>query len=188
MITQELRQELRAIVKEELYSIIFENREFETPMNAYIKSLIYNEVSNKKNKEKFEPTEYIFDHEEHNKIFNSFYIKSNVDFEHYYHILFLEKKIESSYEDFLCTMTDYNSDVKINWIDKSYLSKDFQYSSIFDFLNDITDTDFSNLNTYNRKKLIDYVCKKFLKGSRPLVNSNVETTFSTWSKKIKPNK
>lgn len=176
---EELRNEIRAIIKDEIIDILFEKK-FKDSVKSYVNTIIDSEIENRKLKKDFIPQTYVIDPNDQLQRKNSFSIKTDlVNFEIYTKLI-EENKIDTSFEDFVSALTSKQSEKYINWIDKVKRSRQYQVLTIFTFLDEISSTDLKNLNTYNRKKLINFIVERFLKNSMSMLYHNVNKAYGDW--------
>lgn len=185
-ISNELEEELRAIIREELYSIIFEKREFEKSITTYMKSLIYDElllIKRKDNKiDSFDTIEYHISNTELRSV--NFTVTGDEKLKEAYKLCVSNNKIDCTYDVFERVLKHKSSEDFINWIEIIPRSKAINQRSIFDLLYSLND-EIINLEGLKKQRLINFVCKSFLKNGASLELSNIDNTFSKWkSKKI----
>lgn len=187
MISEELREELRKIVREEVNSIIFEKQEFHTPIRNYIKGLFNEEIrAYKMFKSGFLPDEGVVYTRKPTKLGSiSFSLPENVDLYEVYQELSLTKKIDCTFEIFESVLARKNEGgERINWTDLSLRNKDINQQSIFELLY-VLDNRILTFDSYRRKRLIEFVCRSFLKDGAALNVDNMNNSFSKWRRSKK---
>lgn len=180
MITKELDKLIREIIKDEVYSLFFIKKPSQIPLKSYIKHFVFEEIS--KRKVKPELIEYLVDEEEYKKNSNSFFIDFTLPLERFHSELLKQQKINCDYKHFIQILKGELDD-KICWIDKARRSRGYQIITIFDFLDDVSNADLHNLNSYNRRALTNFVVGKFSKNGVDLIGKNIGESFNRWLKK-----
>jgi len=137
MISEELRDEIRKIIREEITSISFLKKELNEPLGRYIRSVIHGEIkSYKMFQAGFRPdygTTYKISHERPASL--SFQIEKNIDLYVVYCQLLEEKMIDCTFDIFESVlMFKQRGDHRINWIHKIVRTKTVFQRSIFDLL------------------------------------------------------
>lgn len=176
---EELRKEIRAIIKDEIINVLFQKK-FKDSVKSYVNVIINDEIKNRKLKDNFLSTTYEIDENVQIQRRNTFSINTDLLNSEIYTKLLEEKKIDTSFEDFVSALTSKQSEKYINWIDKVKRSRQYQVLTIFTFLDEISSTDLKNLNTYNRKKLINFIVERFLKNSMSMLYHNVNKAYGDW--------
>jgi hypothetical protein len=188
MISEELRDEIRKIIREEITSISFLKKELNDPLSRYIRSVIHGEVkSYKMFQAGFRPddgTIYIMSRERPASL--SFQVEEQNDLYEVYCQLLEEQKIDCAFETFESVLLfKGNNDNKIDWIHRIVRTKGVNQQSIFDLLY-VLDNRIIQYNTFRRKRFMSFVCRSFTKDGETLLEEKMDNSFSKWlsTKKI----
>ena len=184
MISEELRDEIRKIIREEITSISFLKKELNDPLGRYIRSMIHGEIrSYKMFQAGFRPddgTTYIISNEQPASL--SFQVEKQMDLYEVYCQLLEEKKIDCTFEIFESVLLfKGTNDNRVNWIHKIVRTKGVHQQSIFDLLYSL-DKRIIHYDTFRRKRFITFVCRSFIKDGRELIKENIDNSFSKWIK------
>lgn len=182
MISEELRDEIRKIIREEITSISFLKKELNEPLGRYIRSVIHGEIkSYKMFQAGFRPddgTTYIISHERPASL--SFQIEKNIDLYVVYCQLLEEKMIDCTFDIFESVlMFKQRGDQRINWIHKIVRTKTVFQRSIFDLLYSL-DTRIIHYKDFRRERFLSFVCKSFVKDGQEITEKNMSNSFSKW--------
>lgn len=182
MTSEELREEIRKIIKEEISSISFLKKELNGPLSRYIRGQIFSEIkSYKMFQAGFRPddgTTYIISNERPASL--SFQVAKHINLYMVYCELLEEKKIDCTFDTFNSILVfKQTSDQRINWIHKIVRTKGINQQSIFDLLYDL-DSRIIHYSTFSRKRFIKFVCRSFTKGGKVLLEDKMDNSFSKW--------
>jgi hypothetical protein len=184
MISEELRDEIRKIIREEITSISFLKKELNEPLGRYIRGMVLGEIkSYKMFQAGFRPddgTTYIISNEKPASL--SFQVGRHVDLYMVYCELLEDKKIDCTFDIFESVlMFKQTSDQRINWIHKIVRTKTVFQRSIFDLLYSL-DTRIIHYEDFRRKRFLSFVCKSFVKDGQEITEKNMSNSFSKWLK------
>lgn len=184
MISEELKDEIRKIIKEEISSISFLKKELNEPISRYIRSMVIGEVrSYKMFKAGFRPddgTIYIMSSEQPASL--NFHVEEHIDLQYVYGQLLEEKKIDCTFKVFESVLLfKGQSEDRINWVHKILRAKGANQQSIFDLLYAL-DNRIIYYDTLRRKRFITFVCRSFIKDGKELVGKNIDNSFTKWLK------
>lgn len=187
MISEELRDEIRKIIKEEISSISFLKKELNEPLSRYIRGMIHGEIkSYKMFQAGFRPedgTTYIISNERPAPL--SFQVENQTDLYDVYCRLLKEKKIDCRFEIFESVLSFKEKDGnRINWIHKIVRTKGVEQRSIFDLLYSL-DKRIISYEKFRRKRFITFICRSFVIDGRELIEKNINDTFGKWRNKKK---
>lgn len=160
------QEELRKIVKEELYKIIFQERTFEKPLTTYMKSLLYDEIKYLKMKEAGfcrkcqNDTIYYFNDLEIKNL--GFEIKDNIDLKAIYQERKKYNYFKGSYSDFEKTMLFKEPTTQLDWLQKTK-NKYITYLGIFELFKEVYHINYLEISDINKNKLLVHIEKSFLK-------------------------
>lgn len=188
MISEELREEIRKIIREEISSISFLKKELNEPLSSYIRGMILGEIkSYKMFQAGFRPdhgTTYIISHERPASL--SFKVEKPTDLYTVYCRLLEEEKVDCTFEIFESVLLFKEKDGnRINWVHKIVRTKGVEQRSIFDLLYSL-DKRVIYYEKFRRKRFITFVCRSFVIDGRELIEKNIDNTFGKWrnAKKI----
>ncbi|MGV8963341.1 MAG: hypothetical protein ACOH2V_08160 [Candidatus Saccharimonadaceae bacterium] len=187
MISEELKDEIRKIIKEEISSISFLKKELNEPLSRYIRGMIHGEIkSYKMFQAGFRPddgTTYIISNERPASL--SFQVENQTDLYDVYCRLLEEKKIDCTFEIFESVLSFKEKDGnRINWIHKIVRTKGVEQRSIFDLLYSL-DKRIISYEKFRRKRFITFICRSFVIDGRELIEKNINDTFGIWRNKKK---
>lgn|SRR5690554_171296 len=179
------RDQIREIVKEEFYKILFEERIFETEIKAYIKSLIFEDIHGLrmivKGKISNHKSELIVSEDELN--FTLFEKKENVDIKKLYDQYFKGRFVECTYDTFFKALHFKHNTDEINWIQKS--NNNYTYTGIFDLYSEVYHIDYNDIEKFKKKRFKLYICSKFKKGGQVITEKNLNNAYMRYIKKLK---
>ena len=184
MISEELREEILKIIKEEISSISFLKKELNEPLSRYIRSMIHGEIkSYKMFQAGFRPddgTTYIISNERPASL--SFQVENQTDLYEVYRQLLEAKKIDCAFETFESVLLfKGKTDDRINWIHKIIRTKGVEQRSIFDLLYSL-DKRILSYEKFRRKRFITFICRSFVIDGRELIKENIDNIFGKWKK------
>lgn len=160
----EMKAELKELVKKEIYTILFEERAFQTPLTAYIKSLAYKDIHYliMLNKGMVKHGSNLIEIPETSTGTVFMKLKKNINFKQLYDNCIESGVMEASFEDFKAVLNFEVESGYIFWLQKA--RKSFTYKGIFELYESIYDEDFFNLNPHLQRLFIVYLSNKFLLG------------------------
>jgi len=178
------RDQIREIVKEEFYKILFEKRIFETEIRAYIKSLIFEDMHGLrmivKCKINNNQSEFVISEDAHN--FTLFEKKENVDIKKLYDQYLKGRFVECSYDSFFKAMNFIYDPGQINWIQKS--NNNYTYVGIFDLYSEVYHIDYNNMDKFKKKRFQLYICSKFKKGGQAITEKNLNNAYLRYKQNL----
>ncbi len=179
----EMKQEIKELVKKKIRTILFEERAFEVPLKAYIKSLAYENIHYlimlNKGMVKHGSSLIKIPKMPPGKIFMN--LKEDVDFQKLYDDYIEAGLMQASFEDFKAVLNFEAESGYIYWLQKA--RKSFTYKGIFELYESIYNEDFYNLNSYLQKMFIAYLSNKFLLGNDFKTYLAFEKSFNKLYKK-----
>lgn len=179
------RDQIREIVKEEFYKILFEERIFETEIKAYIKSLIFEDIHGLrmivKGKTNNHQSELVVS--EHELNFTLFEKKENVDIKKLYDQYFKGRFVECTYDAFFKALHFKHNTDEINWIQKS--NNNYTYTGIFDLYSEVYHIDYNDIEKFKKKRFKLYICSKIKKGGQVITEKNLNNAYMRYIKKLK---
>ena len=160
-----LKEEIREVIKKEFRNILFEERHFETQLTTYIKSLCYRDINYlqllNRGLIKYGPTFH-----KNLELSSSILLKKkNVDLRKIHEEYTQGWSINCSFENFESGMNfspivDHNSNEEIIvWTEKA--RKKHTYKGLFDLYSEILKEEISNLDSYRKNWIFQYISVKF---------------------------
>lgn len=182
------KEEIRQIIKEELHSIIFEDRAFEKPLTTYMKTLLYDEIKYLKMKEagfcKKCQNDTIYFHNDLEIKILGFEKKENIDLKTIYQERKKYRYFEGSYSDFEKIMLFKEPTIQLEWLQKTK-SKDITYLGIFELFKEVYHINFLEISDINKNNLLEHIEKSFLKKEDAISSKNLLDSFNRMLKKAR---
>lgn len=175
------QEELRKIVKEELYKIIFQERTFEKPLTTYMKSLLYDEVKYLKMKQAGfcrkcqKDTIYFFNDLKIPSL--GFKIKDGIDLKAIYNERKKYNYFEGSYSDFEKIMLFKEPTTQLKWLQKSE-KKIITYFGIFELFEEVYHIKYSEISSINKERLLTHIENSFLKEEVTISSKKLLDSFN----------
>lgn len=187
-VIQDLDQEIREIVRDEIKRYIFDTKSIDKSLRTYIKSLCFDDIYYLRMLNggllKQETGTYIIPETSTGKIrMNK---KENVDLKKLYKEYLKTGHITCTYDDFKSVM-NFEHDVQIiDWRDKG--KKTFTYKSLFELYNRIYDYNFSELKPVVEYRILLYISVKFKFQNQIKDIQDIRKSFHKTYKSKKTNK
>jgi hypothetical protein len=174
----EMKAELKKLVKEEIHTILFEERAFETPLTTYIKSLAYKDIHYliMLNNGLVKHGSNLIEIPETSTGTVFMKLKKNINFKQLYDNCIESGIMEASFDDFKAVLNFEAESGYIFWLQKA--RKSFTYKGIFELYESVYDEDFFNLNPHLQRLFIAYLSNKFLLEGKPKLYVEFEKSFN----------
>lgn len=172
------KNEIKEVVKKEIRTIIFEERYFETPLRAYIKSLAYDDVHYLRmlNAGMVKYGTTIIEIPKISSGSLKMRMKKYVNLNKLYEEYTNTGLLEGTLEDFLAIVNFEAESGYINWTQKA--RKTFTYKGIFELYESIYEDDFFNLNPLLEGIFLAYISTKFLLLGKFKETTDFEKSFN----------
>ncbi len=158
------RDQIREIVKEEFYKILFEERIFEREIKTYIKSLAYDDVHYLRllNLGLVKNSEEVYELSESSSGSLKMRKKRNISLENIYNENIKYGIMTGNLKDFISAINYKAEGEVIDWRQKA--KKGFTYTGIFEMYQEIYDIDFNTMNQVFVNRFTKYLSVKFKLG------------------------
>lgn len=172
------KDEINEVVKEEIRTIIFEERYFEMSLRAYIKSLVYDDIHCLRmlNAGMVKYGTTIIEIPEMSSGSLKMKVKKGVNLDEMYEQYTNTGLLQGTHGDFLAIVNFEAESGYIKWTQKA--RKTFTYKGIFELYESIYDDDFFNLNPLLEKKFLAYISTKFSLGGKFKKTTDFEKSFN----------
>jgi|SRR5690554_1275206 len=158
------RDQIREIVKEEFYKILFEEKIFETEIKAYIKSLVYDDVHYLRllNSGVVKHGRQIFELPKYSSGKLIMHRRANITLENIYNENIRYNIMAGDLSDFIAVINFESESGIIDWRQKG--RKQFTYTGIFKMYEEIYDIEFKTMEEYFVDMFMSYLSTKFQLG------------------------
>lgn len=158
------RNQIREIVKEEFYKILFEERIFEREIQTYIKSLVYDDVHYLRllNSGIVKQGSLIFEVPEYSSGKLIMSRRANISLENIYNENIRYDIMAGDLSDFVAIINFESESGIIDWRQKG--RKQFTYTGIFKMYEEIYDIEFKTMEEYFVDRFMLYLSTKFQLG------------------------